>query len=692
MSSKTHPLAVALMLAIGAETSATASQPQAGPPPSSVSNTGETELATVTVSASALSLGSDAMSTPVTVLEGDALVLRREASLGETLAREPGISSTHFGAGASRPIIRGLGGARVKLLSDGAEIMDASTISPDHAVTAEPMLARQIEVLRGPSALAYGGGAVGGVVNVLDRRVPTAVPVHGFDGSAELRGNTAADESATGFEVTAGAGNVAVHLEGLKRDADDYRVGDGWSGGSRVEGSFNETETGSAGLSWVGARGYLGLAYTDQANEYGLPGHAHGIEECEADGNLLDCPAHDDETDGEHDSEGVPFVRLDSDRWDLRGEYLEPFAGFASARLRASHTDYRHDEIEDGTISTRFRNKAHDGRFELEHEPLGGWHGVVGVQTTRRDFSAVGEEAYVQPTLTRKHAAFVVEEFRTGGWRFEAGARREWQQIDIDTNVRDRSHRGTSLSLGAVWNFVPQYAFGASLSRAQRLPTAEELYADGLHLATATFERGNPDLKAETSHNLDVSLKKLAGDSTFSISAFRNRIADFIFARTLDELEGLQLVEYAQRDATFTGIEAEIRQRLSSTLGVTLFGDYVRGQLDRGDGDGDRDLPRIPARRIGVRFDAHWRGWAGEAEYYRVHRQDDVAALETSTPGYDLLNLTVGYGGRFGGLPYQLYLKATNLSDELAFAHTSFLKTAAPLTGRNVTAGLRVAF
>lgn len=692
MSPKTSPVAAALILTVGTAAAIAAEPQTTSPSMSVVTPNAEAELPAISVSASALSVASDDLSIPVTVLEGDALVVRREASLGATLEREPGMSSTHFGAGASRPIIRGLDGARVKLLSDGAEIMDASTVSPDHAVAVEPMLAEQIEVLRGPAALAYGGGAIGGVVNVLDRRVPTAVPEQGFSGSAEVRGNTAADESALGFELTGGAGNFAVHLEGLKRDADDYRVGDDWAGGRRVEGSFNETHTGSGGLSWVGTRGYLGLAYTDQANEYGVPGHRHGIEECDADGNRLDCGEHGEEEDEEADAPeaDAPFVKLDSARWDLRGEYLEPLAGFARARVRASLTDYRHDEIEDGEVSTRFRNKAHDGRFELEHEPLGGWRGVLGLQTTRRDFRAVGEEAYVRPTLTRRHAAFVVEEYRTGDWRFEAGGRHEWQQIDVTAPARDRRHRGSSLSLGAVWDFAPPYAFGVSLSRAQRLPTAEELYADGLHLATATFERGNPELKAETSHNLDVSLKKLSGDTTFSITAFRNRISDFIFARTVDTLEGLQLVEYAQRDATFTGVEGQIRQRLNPVFGVTVFGDYVRGRLDRG--EGDRDLPRLPAYRVGVRLDAHWRGWEGEAEYYRVGRQDDVAAFESATPGYDMVNLSVSYGSHFDGLPYQLYLKAANLTDELAFSHTSFLKPAAPLAGRNVTAGLRVMF
>ncbi|AKU10317.1 putative TonB-dependent receptor [Azoarcus sp. CIB] len=646
-----------------------------------------TELPTVTVSASALSLGSDAMSTPVSVLAGKELVLRRDATLGETLAREPGISASPFGAGASRPVIRGMDAARVKVLSDGAEIIDASTVSPDHAIASEPMLAEQIEVLRGPSALAYGGGAIGGVVNVLDRKIPMAIPARGVEGSVELRGNSAAREAAGAFELTAGSGNFAVHAEGLKRDARDYRVGDGWVGGRRVDGSFNETETGSLGLSWVGARGYLGLAYTHQRNDYGLPGHAHGIEECATDGNALVCPEHEEE---EEEEGGVPVVKLDSERWDLRGEYLEPFAGFTRLRLRASHTDYRHHEVEEDTIATTFRNRAHDGRIELEHAPLAGWRGVLGLQTSRRDFRALGEEAYVPPTLTRKDGAFLVEEYTAGDWRFEAGLRREWQDIDVDAAARDRSHDGSSLSLGTVWNVVPGYALGLSLSRAQRLPTAEELYADGLHLATATFERGNADLKAETSHNIDLSLRKTAGDTTFSAAVYRNRVSDFIFARTLDALEGLQLVEYAQRDAVFTGVEGQIRQRLDAIFGVTLFGDYVRARFDGG--AGDRDLPRIPAHRVGMRLDARWQGWDGELEWYRVGRQDQVAAFESSTPGYTMVNLAASYSGRFGAQPFQVYVKATNLGDELAFSHTSFIKNAAPLMGRNLTLGVRVPF
>ena len=664
---------------------------------SAVAYADDTALAPVTVSASALALGSDQMSTPVSVLAGDELVRRRAATLGETLTGEPGIAASHFGAGASRPIIRGMDGPRVKLLSDGSEIMDASTISPDHAVAIEPMLSEQIEVLRGPSALAYGGGAIGGVVNVLDKRVPTAVPERGVEGSVELRADSVANGVAGAFEVTAGSGNLAFHAEGLKRDARDYRVGGGWDH-SRVEGSYNQTETGSLGVSWVGERGYLGLAFTRQQNEYGLPGHSHEYEACHPHGNHLHCGHHGEEDEHEHDHDehgGTPYVKLDSDRWDLRGELLEPFAGFTRARLRASYTDYGHDEIEQDegidSVGTRFRSKASDARVELEHAPLGGWRGVLGLQTGRRDFRADGDEAYVPPTVTTRHAAFLIEEYTLADWRFEAGLRHEWQDIDVDSSTqRDRSHRGNSVSLGAVWNFAPQYSLGMTLSRTQRLPTAEELYARGLHMATSTWERGNPDLKAETANNVDLTLRKLTGPTTFSVSVFHNRIDDYIHARTLDAHEDFQLIEYAQRDASFTGIEGAIRQQLDATFGLTLFGDYVRAKLEAG--DGDRDLPRIPAHRVGLRLDAKWNAWRAEAEVYRVGSQDDVAEFERETPGYNMVNAGLSYNGRYKATPWQVYVKGNNLGNQLAYAHTSFIKNAAPLEGRNLSLGVRVSF
>ncbi len=688
---KPNPMTLALMLAYSLAPNlavAAPDVPQEGSVP--------VLLPAVVVQASSLELGADEMTTPATVLEGEELRARSAATLGETLEGQAGTTATHFGAGASRPVIRGMDGPRVRVLSHGSEVMDASTISQDHAVTVEPLLARQIEVLRGPSGLAYGGGAIGGVVNVLDDKIPTRVPARGVEGHVELRAGSAAREGAGAFAVTAGSGNFAIHAEGLKRDANDYRVGSGWSGGSKVEGSDNQTQTGSLGVSWIGDRGYLGLAYTGQRNAYGLPGHSHDFEDCHTHGNHLHCGTHshdDEEDEHEHEEEhghGVPRVDLRSDRWDLRGEYLDPFAGFSRVRFSAGLTDYRHDEKEGGEVATRFRNKAKDGRLELQHQPLAGWRGVLGLQSSVRDFSALGEEAYVQPTITRRHALFLLEEKRIGDWRLEGALRHEWQDIEVEGALPDRSHRGTSISLGANWRFAPQYSLGLSLTRAQRLPTAEELYADGLHMASATYERGNSELQRETSRNIDLSLRKTAGETTFSVSVYHNRITDYIYANTLDELNGLQLIEYAQGDAVFTGMEASLRQQLGRNVGLTLFGDYVRGRLER---QGGENLPRIPAARLGTRLDARWgEHWRGEAELYRVARQDRVASYESETPGYNMLNLRLSYGTKLNGLPAEFYLKGENLTDQLAYAHTSFIKNVAPLAGRNIILGMRVSF
>ena len=693
-------LAAALLLATVLQEAH--AQPGVLPPaPSPAPGVGVAEpaLAEVTVSSSGLQLGSSEMATPVTVLEGDELVRRREATLGETLNSEPGIHSSHFGAGASRPVIRGMDGPRVQVLSDGAEVQDASSVSPDHAVVSEPLLARQIEVLRGPSALIYGGGAMGGVVNVLDDKIPTAIPHKGYEGSAELRAGTGARDTTGAFQLTGGAGNLAVHVEGQARDAGDYRVGSGWSGGRRVDGSFQRNDTGSLGLSWIGERGYLGVAYTRQTAQYGLPGHSHSFEGCHPHGDHLHCGGHgghddhdhgghaDDDHDHDHGGQ-VPVVDLRSERWDVRGELRDPFAGFSALRLRAGVTDYRHDEVEDGQIATTFRNQAHDLRLELQHEPIAGWRGVFGLQTTQRQFSAEGEEAYVQPTETRRTGLFLLEEYQWQQWRFAGALRHERQTVDALSSGAARSHHGTSASLSAVWKFTPGYQLSGSLTHARRMPTAEELYANGLHMATSTYERGNPNLKPETAQSIDLGLRKTAGDTTFGLNVYRNRVKDYIYGRTLDEVDGLQLLQYSQADATFTGLEGQVRQRLTRNVGVTLFGDLVRAQLASGG-----NLPRIPSARAGLRLDASWQGWDGQIEWVQVARQNRVAEFETATPGYGMLNLGVTYHSRLAnGTPWQLYLKANNLTDRLAYAHTSFIKNAAPLMGRHVVLGMKVSF
>ncbi|WP_144631515.1 TonB-dependent receptor domain-containing protein [Bordetella genomosp. 13] len=658
-----------------------------------------TTLAPVTVSANPLGQDADSMAQPALVLDAAELAVRRQGTLGGTLDGLPGVHADTFGAGAGRPVVRGQTAPRVKVLSDGSEVMDASGISPDHAVTVEPLLSERIEVLRGPSTLLYGGGAIGGVVNVIDRKIPTEVPAKGIDAEVEVRGATGTKERAGAAGITAGAGDFAVRVEGLKRRTSDYRVPD-WSD-SKVLGSYSESSQGSVGMSWIRPRGYIGVAFTALDSKYGLPGHSHEYEGCHPHGTHLHCGGHDDHYHGEeeegheghdhdhdHAHEDAPYAKLRSRRVDLRGEYLDPFAGFEKVRFRGGLTDYQHDEIEGGTVGTRFKNRGYDARLELTHKPWMGLHGVVGLQSSYSDFRAEGEEAFLPRSKTRSTGLFVLEEYRIGQWRFEGGARQDWQRVKPDGDLSHSDKSATSLSAAAIWDFAPQYSLALSVSRSQRLPSAQELYADGVHLATNTYELGNADLKKETSRNIDLTLRKHAGDTTFTLSAFHNRVRNYIYANTLDRYEDFRLIEYTQRDAEFVGVEGEVRHRFTNVLSAAVFGDYVRGKLTSGGGN----LPRIPAARLGARADAHWQQWSGGVEYYHVFRQDDIASYESDTPGYDMVNASLAYRTRLGAVDYEIYLRGNNLLDKLAYNHASFISRAAPLAGRSVLLGVRATY
>lgn len=376
-------------------------------------------------------------------------------------------------------------------------------------------------------------------------------------------------------------------------------------------------------------------------------------------------------------------------RWDLRGELSDPLPGLEQARLRLGHSNYAHDEIEGGAVGTSFSNDATDLRLELTHESVFGWRGVLGGQAMRRDFEAAGAEAYVPPTETRNQALFLLEEYRHGDWRYELGLRHEWQDIDAKGEKSTR-HSGTSASAGAVWTFAPEYSLGFSLSRSQRLPTAEELYANGPHAATRTVELGDTELDEETSHNAELTLRKFAGRTTFTFSLFRNAVSDFIYAADTgrDIGGGQREIEYRQRDAVITGAEGSLTYALSDSTDITLFGDHVRGKLKSGG-----DLPRIPADRLGVRLDqAFTQALSGELEFYRVQRQDDITAYETESAGFNMLGAGLSYKGVLNANDYQLFLKGNNLLDEKARNHSSFIKDEVLLPGRNLTLGVRLSF
>ena len=309
------------------------------------------------------------------------------------------------------------------------------------------------------------------------------------------------------------------------------------------------------------------------------------------------------------------------------------------------------------------------------------------MQTSYSDFRADGEEAFLPRSKTRANGIFLLEEYKLADWRFELGARQDWQTVSPRAARRaaacraPRCRRQPSGTSRRVFGGIVAVALAAPADRAGAL-------RQGVHLATNTYEIGNAGLGRETSHNIDLTLRKHSGATTFSASVFHNRVKNYIYANTLDRYEDFRLIEYTQRDAEFTGVEGELRHQFTPVFSAAVFGDYVRGKLTGGDGN----LPRIPAARAGLRGNFKWQQWSAGVEYARVFSQKDIAAYENSTPGYNLVNAVVAYRGNYGSTGYEVYLRGTNLLNRLAYNHASFISSVAPLPGRSVLLGMRLTY
>ena len=658
-----------------------------------------TTLDTIRIKAHPLEQTSKDFAVADTVVDQKRLA-QGAVTIGEALSGETGISSNQFGAGSSRPVIRGQDGPRVKIIQNSSENIDVSTLSPDHAVTVDPALAKQVEVIRGPSTLLFGAGTVGGLVNVTDSKLPTALPEKGYEGNVGLRYNTGSDEKLATAGVTLGLGDqVALRVEGLKREANDYIAPDYVHEGEkerRVDNTFAKGQTVNVGLSWIYDRGFTGISYSNRQDQYGLPGHSHEYESCHLHGLSLHCGEHDHDEDGhdhddhdhDHAHEAGPWIDLKSERYDVRTELDDPFAGFKKLRAQASYTDYQHDEIEEDTISTRFKNKGYDGRLELVHNPLGAWEGVIGTQYGQQKLELTGEEAFLAPNTTKKWSVFALEHAQLNDVHVELAARADQQKIDIDdSSKKDFDGSAFSVSGAANWEFAPNYKLSLVTSHQERLPLAQELYADGGHFATNTYELGNDQLSKEKSNNVELGFHYDDNTFDYHVHVYHNWFDDYIYAQTLDRYKDFRLVQYAQDKAKFYGAEAEAGYQISPIYKLSVFGDYVRGKID------NDNAPRVPAGRLGTKlnadFDDHW---SGSAEYYHVFQQDKIAAYETDSQSYNMLNLGVAYSGNYSNVSdYRVFLNANNLLDDQVYQHASFLSTI-PQVGRNFSVGVNFSF
>ncbi|WP_159822312.1 TonB-dependent receptor [Colwellia sp. 20A7] len=673
---------------------------------------------------------------PVSVLSGETLRRQQAATLGDSLEKLPGVQSNFHGNVASTPIIRGLSGPRVMIAQNGLDASDVSRVGPDHSVASEASTSQQIEVLRGPATLFYGSGAIGGVVNVVDGRVPSDSTTKG---EWLLETNSVDDRKLASFNVTTGTESFGFYADGYWRESNDYEVpveaeleeDDGHdhdedehsSGDYTVDSSAEESNGFTLGTSYLFDEGYVGVAVEQFNRKYGVPGHSHGDEKVYAD--------------------------LEQTRVQLLGEYNFQNKFVKKVKLASGFTDYEHAEIEGGAVGTLFENQTQEIKLDLTHNILYNWNGGISFHFKDSDVAAQGEEAFTPPSNTQTFAAALMEERHFGDFLVQLGARIEHVKLTADNvllptldahahdeteeDAHDHGHEEeasatrvfaveqtftpVSISAGLVWDFTPGYNLGLSLSRSERAPSASELMSFGPHIGTASYEVGalfstntdngliglsNEVIDLETANNIDLTFRKTQGEVAFVFNAFYNQVDNYYYQNDTglyaesghdhgedvhdhdEHSDELPVYIFQTDDVVLHGFEAQVAWQVSNTFKATVFSDYVRAKLKDGG-----NLPRTPPLRFGSQFSYENEQLSAHLDITRYQDQSDTAEYETSTDGYTLVDASVSYDLGILNHDVALYLKATNLTDTEARVHTSFIKDIAPRPGRSFALGIR---
>ena len=673
--------------------------------------------------------------TPVSVLSGETLRRQQAATLGDTLEKLPGVQSNFHGNVASTPIIRGLSGPRVLITQNGLDVSDVSRVGPDHAVASEASTAKQIEVLRGPATLFFGSGAIGGVVNVVDQRVPTSTETRG---EFVLETQTVNDQKLGTFNVTTGVDNIAFYADGFYRDSNDYETPvapdiDDPDGAHVVENSNEESNGFTLGTSYLFDQGYVGVAVERFEREYGVPGHSHG-------------------------GDTSVFADLEQTKYQLLGEYNFTNDFLQSVHFRAGYTDYEHAEVEGGLVGTTFSNETEELRVDLLHKPMAGWRGGISLHYKGSDVFAQGEEAFTPPSEMEMFAVALMEERHFGDFLVQLGARAESVTLDassvllpeLDAHEHDdehdhdehahdeHEHEGSefvrqfavdqeitpiSLSAGVVYTINESYNVGVSLSRSERAPSASELLSFGPHIGTRTYEIGalfdlseegefvlsQTAIDLETANNIDLTFRKTQGDVGFVFNAFYNQVDNYYFQEETglfaesghdhdhgeeghDEEEHsedehsdeLPVYLFGSADAILHGFELQVAWQTTDNLKLDFFADYVKARLKDGGA-----LPRTSPMRVGSHVAYTLDNFRADLDITYFAKQDDISTFETETDGYTLVDASITYDIPLGDIDLSVYLSGENLTDEEARVHTSFLKDIAPRPGRNFAFGVR---
>lgn len=643
------------------------------------------ELGDIIVTGAPYGISQRASVIATDVVDEQTLATAPAASLGDMLSGRPGIRSTDFAPGASRPVIRGLSGPRVQVLTNGIGLIDASSVSPDHAVATDPAEANRIEIIRGPATLVYGGSAIGGVVNVLDDRIPTEIPEGGVSGVISTQASSVDDGRSALGRVTVGSGNFAFNVDGVKRKTDDYDIPAPAISARRAaaEGlaredtgtqpnSYTDLEAWGVGGSYIGDKGFAGVSYKNTDSEYGTV------------------------------AEESVFIKLNQKRWDARGEYRFDSGPFSALRGSYGHADYTHTEFEAvGEPGTIFNSDGWEGRADLVQRERNGWNGAIGVQALSRNFEAIGEEAFVPSVKIDELGLYTVQRLDLGNHGFEGGLRYDRRELSGTpiggASELTREFDNWSASAAAFIRPTAGLFLGLSLAHNERAPSEVELFADGVHIATAAYETGDLTLNSEKVTTLEGTAHYDRGRFTGDLHVYHSWYNGFIDERSTgdqfyfeEEDEFFPIYRFVQTDAKFYGFELEgayaLWQDGDRKLSLEGAADYVHAQTDFG------PAARIPPYSVTGRLAWTSTKFDASAEVRHVGEQDRVAnAFELPTDDYTLVNASVAVRP-FAQQNVTLFAEARNLTDEEAREHVSFLKDIAPLPGRNLRVGVAYRF
>lgn len=638
--------------------------------------------------------------TGVSVVTGATLTRDLRPTIGETLQSQPGVSATSFGPNASRPVLRGLQGERVRVLTDGIGSFDLANTSVDHAVVINPLTADRIEVLRGPAALLYGSAAIGGVVNVSDSRIPRLRP-----GAPELdllaTYGSAADERAFSGKVNAPlVGRLVAHLDGSYSETNDLQIGgpvltrglrDAAAGSGapdiarlaaltgRIPNSGARTWEAAGSLAWVGADLSLGASIGRYDNLYGVPVR------------FAVTPGIESERVQLHIQQTREDVRAE---WRLHNRFVE------ALRFRAGYADYYHEEQDAlaGGVNTQFFSKSYEGRAELAQAAHGGWKGAIGGQFLNRKLNIVGDEKFLPRNTTDQFGIFALQEYSVGPLKAEIGGRYEHSRLTADADAQignpatTRDFDSFSGSLGASYELVDDFRLGLSLSHSERAPAAEELFADGPHGGTQAFESGSPDFGLERSNGIEATARVKQDSWSLDASLYYTRFQGFIIESPTGAIvDNLPVFQFAQSGARFVGLEIEGSSHVADLGEWTLVADglvdLVRARILQ-----VGPVPRIPPLRVLAGLEAQSDAVKARLEVEWDQHQRRIAAFETPTDAFTLVNASISWTPFDNHPGTSLLVSANNLLDVVARRHASFLKDYAPLAGRDVRVTGRLSF